>query len=196
MTTIKRRYALSVVLTMGLFVTEWDVHAQDALTPKGSSIQKEARDVTQTGQSGDPSKRSALLTGEWRCTLNQEMMKVESTEIFFPDGSAKSQGRIKFQWANELKVEVGLTAESRWRLSGGQLCDVPRTMTFKAVSEPDNQSIKTLISAMQMQADKRAQGNIETCRQVKTLTASELVLVVSSKTGSAETVCKPIKGRD
>ena len=181
---------------MGLFVTEWDVYAQDGLTPKGSSIQKEARDGMQTGQSGDPSKRSALLTGEWRCVLNQEMMKVESTESFFPDGSAKSQGRIKFQWANELKVEVDLTAESRWRLSGGQLCDVPRTMTFKSVSEPDNQSIKTLISAMQMQADKRAQGNIETCRQVKTLTASELVLVVSSKTGSAETVCKPIKGRD
>ena len=136
-------------------------------------------------------ERSSLLAGEWRCTLNQEMMKVESTETFFPDQVAKSEGRITFQWANDLKVEVDLKGESRWRLNGDQLCDVPRTMTFKSASESTDESIKTLIAAMQKQADQRATGNLETCRQIKTLNKSELVLFVASKTGTTETVCKP-----
>ena len=64
-------------------------------------------------------------------------------------------------------------------------------MTFKSASESTDESIKTLIAAMQKQADQRATGNLETCRQIKTLNKSELVLFVASKTGTTETVCKP-----
>lgn len=196
MTRIKPWLALFFVSGVSLAVLAQDVGSKSAATSANPPSKNVGTNDIETKGTADTSARASLLTGRWRCTLSQAMMKVESTETFLPDQVAKSEGRITFQWANDLKVDVDLTAESRWRLSGEQLCDVPRTMTFKSASESNDESIRTLISAMQKQADQRATGNIETCRQIKTLTKSELVLFVASKTGTTQTVCKPVKVKE
>ena len=134
--------------------------------------------------------RTRLLK-EWRCVSQQPMMEMDAKEVFLKNQTAKGEGRLTFSWTDGTKLHLFLESTSRWRLDAGKLCDVPTSMHFTQMSGEPNPHVDRLISAMQSQADKRMTSNLETCKRIKSLTDTELVLTIPSPQGEVETRCTP-----
>lgn len=134
---------------------------------------------------------NASIVKAWRCVSKQPMMEMDAKESFSDDQTAKGEGRLTFSWTDGTKLDLFLESTSRWRIDGDTLCDVPTSMHFTQMSGQLNPHVDRLMAAMQAQADKRMASNLETCKRIKSLTDTELVLAVPSPQGEVETRCTP-----
>ena len=155
-------------------------------TPKSQQVPRKATETRKA-----LSKASLVKT--WRCVSKQPMMEMDAKESFSDDQTAKGEGRLTFSWTDGTKLDLFLESTSRWRIDGDTLCDVPTSMHFTQMSGQLNPHVDRLMAAMQAQADKRMASNLETCKRIKSLTETELVLAVPSPQGEVETRCTPAK---
>ena len=143
-------------------------------------------------ETSKPLSKEAIVR-TWRCISKQPMLEVDAKEVFSKDQKGKGEGRLTFSWTDGTKLDLFFESTSRWRIDGGQLCDVPTSMHFTQMSGELNPHVDQLMAAMQAQADKRMASNLETCKRIKSLTDSELILSLPSPQGEVETRCTPAR---
>ena len=134
-----------------------------------------------------------LILRDWQCVTTQPMMELNATDVFTQDHLSKSEGKLMFTWTGGTTLHLFLETASRWRIDGGQLCDVPVSMHFTQVSGESNPYVDKLLAAMQSQADNRIKGKLESCRVIQSLTGKELVLALPASQGTILTRCTPNK---
>jgi hypothetical protein len=158
------------------------------VTTSGKSTPKQ---VPREGTETRKALSKASIVKAWRCVSKQPMMEMDAKESFSDDQTAKGEGRLTFSWTDGTKLDLFLESTSRWRIDGDTLCDVPTSMHFTQMSGQLNPHVDQLMAAMQAQADKRMASNLETCKRIKSLTDTELVLALPSPQGEVETRCTP-----
>lgn len=164
-------------------------------SPHGSTVKLDKGAVTKTRALPARDKvafDSALMMKEWRCLSTQPMMEIDAKETFLKDQTAKGEGRLTFSWIDGTQLHLFLESTGRWRIDAGKLCDVPTSMHFTQMSGVPNPHVDKLMAAMQAQANQRMSSNLETCRRIKSLSETELVLVLPSQKGEVETRCTPL----
>ena len=171
----------------------------DAGAPNGKDLPTSPSTSTIDGQ-------VAKLIGEWKCETKQPMMEMRTDEVFQKDQRSKSEGGITFSAPNGPVLQLYMTGKSRWRVTktdGAKvvpgstgvtrvqrfnLCEVPLEIDFAQVSGAENVHVDQLLASMKKQGKARIQGNLETCRDIVSISDTDLVLKTPQK--EVETRCK------